>query len=77
MRTGAYGSYTLIKGLFDALQTFMSQVTDPKAAVLASLGTYATNKIINLIAFYDGPEPPDGIFKMFTDIAQLRQRNHG
>ncbi|KAF8869587.1 hypothetical protein CPB84DRAFT_1803858 [Gymnopilus junonius] len=61
-----------IKKLFYAVQKFIDGVTDPKAAILVSLGTMEADgpaMLLNFIAFYDGPSPPAGIFDVFQELA--------
>ncbi|KAG8724004.1 hypothetical protein FRC09_000812 [Ceratobasidium sp. 395] len=51
---------------------FIANVTDPKAAIIMSPYISPLNLLqpgISLLMFYDGPNPPAGIFERFTSIA--------
>ncbi|KAG9078078.1 hypothetical protein FRC06_008547, partial [Ceratobasidium sp. 370] len=50
---------------------FIAKVSDPKAAIIPSPCTTILNRLqtgISLLMFYDGPNPPVGIFERYTSI---------
>ncbi|KAG8724003.1 hypothetical protein FRC09_000811 [Ceratobasidium sp. 395] len=55
-----------------ATVNFIANVTDPKAAIILSIYISPLTLLqpsISLLMFYDGPNPPAGIFERFTSIA--------
>ncbi|KAJ7452892.1 FAD dependent oxidoreductase [Mycena latifolia] len=54
-----------------AIENFASTVTDPKAAILPAYNFLLGEPGITNILFYDGPEPPAGIFDDFLAIPHL------
>jgi hypothetical protein len=65
-----------VSELIAATSKYQETVTDPKAAVVMSMSSIAqpgvgTVLLPNLIMFYDGPEPPAGIFDDFVKLPQV------
>ncbi|KAL0951020.1 hypothetical protein HGRIS_007761 [Hohenbuehelia grisea] len=57
-----------------AARKFFSEVTDPKASIIAALNTLnvvVSLPIVSVTLFYDGPSPPPGIFDDFLAISHL------
>ncbi|PBK85372.1 FAD dependent oxidoreductase [Armillaria gallica] len=50
---------------------FCSEVTDPKAGMIIVYGYTSGQVILSTQMFYDGPDPPDGIFDDFLAIPAL------
>jgi len=48
---------------------FSAYSQDPKAVTISSYVSYAGEKIIAQLFFYDGPTPPSGTFDNFTNIS--------
>ncbi|KAH9972555.1 hypothetical protein BGW80DRAFT_1313434, partial [Lactifluus volemus] len=48
-----------------AIVRFQKEVTDKKAAILPTYNTIANVHSVEVLMFYDGPEPPQGIFDHF------------
>ncbi|KAF5385518.1 hypothetical protein D9757_005411 [Collybiopsis confluens] len=57
-----------IPAVLNATQTFSSNVTDPKAAIITTANFLLGEAGITQILFYDGPTPPAGIFDQFLAI---------
>ncbi|EAU84447.2 hypothetical protein CC1G_01443 [Coprinopsis cinerea okayama7 len=55
----------------EATSAFSFNVTDPKASIIASYQVVAGVPSVGLLAFYDGPTPPPGIFDAFEEIPHL------
>ncbi|KIY67237.1 FAD-binding domain-containing protein [Cylindrobasidium torrendii FP15055 ss-10] len=47
---------------------FAKEVTDPKAAIITTYNFLLGSPGVSQLMFYDGPEPPAGIFDDFLDI---------
>ncbi|KAF9038025.1 FAD-binding domain-containing protein [Panaeolus papilionaceus] len=64
----------------DATTAFYQTVTDPKAAILVLFGMIMANPIASVLLFYDGPNPPPGIFDSFLSLpavtSDLRTRSY-
>ncbi|KAJ7459238.1 FAD dependent oxidoreductase [Mycena latifolia] len=69
----AFYSADQIPAISAAIEKFSSNVTDPKAGILPSYNFFEGQPIISNIMFYDGPEPPAGIFDDFLAIPNLTQ----
>ncbi|KAH9953746.1 FAD-binding domain-containing protein [Russula dissimulans] len=54
-----------------AIVNFQKEVTDKKAMVLPTYNTVHDIPSIELLLFYDGPEPPSGIFDDFLTIGDI------
>jgi len=54
-----------------AIEAFVANVDDPKAQILPSYTYAAGLPIITNILFYDGPQPPHGIFDEFLAIPSI------
>ncbi|KAF9244085.1 FAD-binding domain-containing protein [Melanogaster broomeanus] len=59
---------TVFERLVDAVQDFLENNVDPRAAVIVNYNILAGSKVAFVILFYDGPEPPKGLFDDFMDI---------
>ncbi|EIN03944.1 FAD-binding domain-containing protein [Punctularia strigosozonata HHB-11173 SS5] len=58
-----------IKSAVAATANFSEKSTDPKAAVLSSIGFANDTVIVSLQLFYDGPTPPPGLFDAFIALS--------
>ncbi|KAG8737199.1 hypothetical protein FRC10_008464 [Ceratobasidium sp. 414] len=47
---------------------FIKEVTDPKAGIITTYNYLLGQPGISLLLFYDGPEPPAGIFERFMSV---------
>jgi len=69
------GFITIASWFFDevnaAIVKFQQEVTDKKAMVLPTLNSISNIPSLEVLLFYDGPEPPDGIFDDFLAIPNL------
>ncbi|KAI0251578.1 hypothetical protein BJV78DRAFT_1126057 [Lactifluus subvellereus] len=54
-----------------AIVNFHQQWDDKKAAILPTYNTIADLPSVELLMFYDGPEPPDGTFDDFFEILEI------
>ncbi|TEB23056.1 FAD-binding domain-containing protein [Coprinellus micaceus] len=60
-----YGHPDTFAAVTAATAKFSAEVTDPKASLLSTVTFYQGMPLINIQLFYDGPEPPAGIFDDF------------
>ncbi|KAI9450556.1 FAD dependent oxidoreductase [Russula earlei] len=73
-----WGGFTITPGLHyadkvnAAIVKFQQEVTDKKAMVLPTYNTVSDKPSVELLFFYDGPEPPAGIFDDFLAIPELQ-----
>ncbi|RXW13917.1 hypothetical protein EST38_g11935 [Candolleomyces aberdarensis] len=69
-----------IAGLGAATAKFSTQVKDPKASILSSFSYLQGNPFSGVQLFYDGPNPPPGIFDDFlalpSSLANVSTRSH-
>ncbi|KAK7448813.1 hypothetical protein VKT23_013543 [Stygiomarasmius scandens] len=56
-----------------ATAKFAAEVTDPKAAIITSANFLLAQPGVSQLLFYDGPNPPDGIFDDFLNISHFSQ----
>jgi len=54
-----------------AIKSFVDTNQDPKASILPTFNFAAGMPILVLIAFYDGPSPPAGVFDVFNNATAL------
>ncbi|KAF5337654.1 hypothetical protein D9758_013012 [Tetrapyrgos nigripes] len=54
-----------------AVTNFAANVNDPKASIITAVNFLLTQTLVTQLIFYDGPNPPDGIFDEFLDITSL------
>ncbi|CEL58450.1 hypothetical protein RSOLAG1IB_08557 [Rhizoctonia solani AG-1 IB] len=54
-----------------ATADFAANVTDPKASIITTYNFLLGWPGVSLLMFYDGPNPPAGIFERFTSIPHL------
>ncbi|KIJ12300.1 hypothetical protein PAXINDRAFT_118261 [Paxillus involutus ATCC 200175] len=59
---------TGIDPLIDATQNFIEKNYDPKAAIITTYSYVLGSQIAISLLFYDGPEPPKGMFDDFLKI---------
>ncbi|PBK85371.1 FAD dependent oxidoreductase [Armillaria gallica] len=72
---GGLASYnaSYISAFTAASVKFCSEVTDPKAGMIIVYGYTSGQVILSTQMFYDGPDPPDGIFDDFLAIPAFAQ----
>ncbi|KAF9244086.1 hypothetical protein BU15DRAFT_59436 [Melanogaster broomeanus] len=59
---------TVFDRLVEAIQDFLENNVDPKAAIIVNYNILLGSKVAFVILFYDGPEPPKGLFDDFMGI---------
>ncbi|EKM52439.1 uncharacterized protein PHACADRAFT_211693 [Phanerochaete carnosa HHB-10118-sp] len=55
-----------------ALNNYIANVQDPKAALIASYTAVPGQLLASLLLFYDGPTPPAGIFDDFLNLTSVQ-----
>ncbi|TDL26277.1 FAD-binding domain-containing protein [Rickenella mellea] len=60
-----------ISDLNKAVEKFDLTNTDPKAQLIATYSSFATQLIADVNLFYDGPTPPPGLFDAFLTIPSV------
>ncbi|TRM63422.1 hypothetical protein BD626DRAFT_494316 [Schizophyllum amplum] len=70
---GGLITYTLnnVDAVTAACANFSANVTDPKAGIITTYNFVLGELGISQLLFYDGPEPPAGIFDSFLDITHF------
>ncbi|KAF4621264.1 hypothetical protein D9613_000225 [Agrocybe pediades] len=74
--TGIWGGFQFIAGSDIAQNTaavadFCANVKDPKANIIADYGFVSGQPIMSQILFYDGPNPPAGIFDKLLAVPTM------
>ena len=64
-------SEEVIPAVKAALTKFVGTVTDPKASIITAFNAVPGQVIAAQMIFYDGPNPPAGLFDAFIDIEPL------
>ncbi|KAF9031935.1 hypothetical protein BJ165DRAFT_1535284 [Panaeolus papilionaceus] len=67
-----YGT-PVLGDLAAAIAKFHATVRDPKASMIATIGSALSVPASFIMFFYDAPEPPKGIFDAFLDIPAVLQ----